>query len=198
LRVLLIGVIPTDRPPHAESALRSYQNLRLWAILKASAITNGSREFVFENECLRRCGCEIRSEGYRSRKRLVVRMPRGRSRPKGRGKSKTAVSEDDLHDSGSVRLSLRTARTSLVAARRNQRSGVQAVLRFSAPRSHGNCASRAAIAAAVLCGAGRRGATLCGGRWGSPPKRSRRLRAWALPPRAPMRRNCSGDWWNKR
>jgi hypothetical protein len=43
LRALVISVIPTDLPPHAESALRSYQNLRFLAILKASAITNGSR-----------------------------------------------------------------------------------------------------------------------------------------------------------
>jgi hypothetical protein len=35
----VIGVIPPDLPPDAESALRSQKNLRFWAILSASAIT---------------------------------------------------------------------------------------------------------------------------------------------------------------
>jgi hypothetical protein len=42
--------------------------------MKASAITCGSREFVLENECLRTRTVEIRSEGYRGRIRLVVRI----------------------------------------------------------------------------------------------------------------------------
>jgi hypothetical protein len=54
LRALRIGVLPTGLPRHAESALRAHQNVRFWAILEPSAITYGSREFVMENECLRR------------------------------------------------------------------------------------------------------------------------------------------------
>jgi hypothetical protein len=63
--------------------------------------------------------------------------------------------------------------------------------RFSAPRSHGNCASRTAIASAAVSAGVARGGT----GWGSAARRARRarwLRAWALPPRAPRRRSCCG------
>jgi hypothetical protein len=62
-----------------------------------------------------------------------------------------------------------------------------AVVRLSAPRNHGNCASSRALAsAAVSC------ATGCGGTGGgSKARRARWLRPWALPPRAPRRRRSS-------
>jgi hypothetical protein len=60
-------------------------------------------------------------------------------------------------------------------------------IRFSAPRSQGNCALSTAIAsAAVSTGGGVRGHS--GARRARP---ALWLRAWALPPRAPRRRSCS-------
>jgi len=47
-----MSVIPTDLPPHAESALGSTKTFGLGAILSDSAITPGSREFEIEIECL--------------------------------------------------------------------------------------------------------------------------------------------------
>jgi len=72
-----------------------------------------------------------------------------------------------------------------------------AAVNFSAPRNQANCASSTAMAWGVVSsgGASGRGCS-CGAapaaRW-----RARRLRAWVLPPRAPMRRICSVVWLNR-
>ena len=68
--------------------------------------------------------------------------------------------------------------------------------RRSAARSQGNCASSRAIASAVVGRSGARRGTASGGVVGSRARRSRWLRPKALPPRAPMRRSCSGDLLN--
>ena len=62
--------------------------------------------------------------------------------------------------------------------------------RFSALRSHGNCASRVAIAATVVSCASALGRA--GGGGGIIARRARWLRPEILPPRAPRRQSCSG------
>jgi hypothetical protein len=68
-------------------------------------------------------------------------------------------------------------------------------VRFSALCSHGNWASSAAIAETVVS----RGSALggVGGGGGSRARRARWLRPKILPPRAPMRRSCSGILLNR-
>jgi hypothetical protein len=64
--------------------------------------------------------------------------------------------------------------------------------RFSAPRSQGKRASRMAMLSAAVAGGDARGGA-ASGRIARSARRARWLRPYALPPRAPRRRSCSGD-----
>ncbi len=68
--------------------------------------------------------------------------------------------------------------------------------RLSAPRSHGKRASSTTMLSAVVPRDAARGAMAGGGVTPS-ARRARWLRPYALPPRAPRRRSCSGDLLNK-